>query len=76
MNINGFMISEAVLKAMHEEYKKIRGILDRDLEFVQANFSNDDMSDEEYTKSCMNPIDFAFMSGRAAELERFLKLAM
>ena len=64
------VIRISALNNIKQEYTKLRKMLDEDIKQAVENYQSDGTPDNK----CMDPMDFAFLSGRCSELEKFLKL--
>lgn len=61
-------INNNVVKDIKKEYDRIKAILSQDIEKAVNDLNTGKDS------KCLTPIDFAFMSGRITELEKFLRI--
>lgn len=65
-----YQVSEQVLKRMEDDLKEIQTKLNRSIDLVVES----DTADEAFKKGALNPVQYAYESGRAAVFEKLINV--
>lgn len=63
-----YQISEQILKKMEDDFKEIQTKLNRSIDLVKES----ETADEAFKKGALNPVQYAYESGRAAVFEKLI----
>lgn len=65
-----YQVSEQILKRMEDDLKEIQTKLNKSIDVVVPS----DTADEAFKKGALNPVQYAYESGRAATFEKLINV--